>query len=231
MGCCSNGSNLWTALAVAGVVVAGAAIAVTSSQKNDSDDPADVANVNIASELPAQSDEQPEGQPDPMEYMQAWIDAGTPDEHHQLLEVFVGDWTAHSVSTMMPGQPPEESEGHEVNEMILGGRYLFTHHEGNFGDMPFEGSGVMGYDKIGKQWVSSWVDNFSTMIGNETGTYDKATRTWTMRSKMKDPLGNTVQHKAFHKIISDNERTMTFFQRMSDDEEWHQSMLITYTRN
>jgi len=219
---------VWVALLAAGVVLGGGALALKSGIiGSDKSADVNVANVNAV----VDQDAQPEGQPDAMAIMNAWMEAGTPDENHALLEAFAGDWAVRSVMTMVPGEPPTESEGREVNEMILGGRYLLTHHEGMFGEAPFEGHGVMGYDKIQKKWVSAWVDSFSTMIGVSTGTYDADTRTWTLLAEMKDPMGNMVQHKTLHTIVSDSERTLTFFERYSDDEEWRQNMIITYTRN
>ena len=221
MGCGCNCSSPGMMIGV--MVAAGAVIATAVSVGGWGDKP-EPSKVGVAGLV------QPEGVEMSPE-MAAWIEAGTPDEHHALLEAMAGDWIAHSVTTMVPGEPPEESTGRETNEMILGGRFLFTHFEGTFSDMPFEGSGVMGYDKVQKKWVSAWVDSFSTMIGSETGAYDEDTRTWTMGATMKDPLGNMVQHKSVHTIVSDSERTLTFFERSSDGEEWRQIMIITYTRN
>ena len=74
---------------------------------------------------------------------------------------------------MDPSQPPVESTGTMHGEMILmGGRYVEHTWKGNMMGMPFEGRGTDGYDNIGKQYVSSWMDNMGTGIMYSTGTCD-----------------------------------------------------------
>ncbi len=246
MGTCCNGSSIWTSLTLAGVIAAGSVAAVSfASKDSDESTTGETITASLTTSIESEASIAPDAQPDVQmdaqpdiqpdddmaQMMQAWMEFGAPDEHHQPLKAFVGDWKAHTVSTMAPGAPPEESIGSETNQMILGGRYVTTHHKGNFSGMPFEGYGTMGYDKTKKKYTSVWMDNFSTTISNSTGSYDAATKTWTMHSKMKDLMGNTVQQKSVHKIINDDKRTLTFYERRSSDEEWYQSMIITYTRN
>ncbi len=227
MGCCSNGSNLWVTLLAAGVVVGGGALALKSGViGSDKTVDANVENVNAVVE----QDAQPEDQPDAMAIMNAWMEAGEPDEHHALLEAFVGEWTAHAVFQMAPDSPPTESTGSETNELIFGGRYLTTHHEGNMMGMPFQGRGVMGYDKIQKKFVGVWIDSMSTMIYMESGQYDAESRTFTMTATFTDPTGKEMQGKHIHRIVSDSERTLEFHEAEAGSDEWRKSGTITYTR-
>lgn len=242
MGTCCSGSSIWTSLTLAGVIAAGSVAAVSfNAKESDESTTGETITASLTTSIESQDsialdtqmDAQPDIQPDDdmAQMMQAWMEFGAPDEHHEPLKAFVGEWAAHSISTMAPGAPPEESTGSETNQLILGGRYVTTHHKGNFANMPFEGYGVMGYDKMKKKYTSVWMDNFSTTMSDSTGSYDADTRTWTMNSKMKDLMGNTVQQKTVHKIINDDKRTLTFFERKSSDDDWYQSMIITYTRN
>jgi Protein of unknown function (DUF1579) len=224
MGCSCNGSSVWISVLVAAGVVGGAVALKSGAADSDTPDDLNVKTVNEVVELGTQ----PEGEMDPM--MAAWLEAGTPDEHHALLGAFVGEWTAHSVFQMSPDAPPMESTGSETNEMIFGGRYLATHHQGDFMGAPFEGRGAMGYDKVQKKYVGVWIDSMSTMIYVESGQYDAASRSFTMESAFTDPTGKKVKGRHVYTVVSDTERKLDFYEAEAGSDEWHKSGTITYTR-
>ena len=109
MGCGCNCSSPGMMIGV--MVAAGAVIATAVSVGGWGDKP-EPSEVGVAGLV------QPEGFEMPPE-MAAWMEAGTPDEHHALLESFVGVWTAHAVFQMAPEAPLMESTGSETNEMIF----------------------------------------------------------------------------------------------------------------
>ncbi len=221
MGCGCNCSSPWMMVGV--LAAAGVGIAAAVSVGGWGEGP-ELSEVGVAALV------QPEGvEMDPV--MAAWMEAGTPGENHALLEAFVGEWSARSVFQMAPEAPPMESTGSETNEMIFGGRYLVTHHEGDFMGDRFEGRGAMGYDNIQKKFVSVWIDSMSTMIFTETGEYDAASRTFTLTASYTDPTGKKMQGKHVHRIVSDSERTLEFYEAEADSDEWRKSGTITYTRN
>lgn len=206
-----------------GVMVAAGAVIATAVSVGGWGEKPEPANVGVTGLV------QPEGFEMPPE-MAAWMEAGEPDEHHALLEAFVGEWTTHAVFQMDPNAPPMKSTGSDVSEMIFGGRYMVNHFQGSFGDIPFEGRGVMGYDKIQKKFVSVWIESMSTMIYTGTGQYDAATRTFTMLSNYTDPMGDKKRGKQVHTIVSDSERTLEFYEADAESNEWHKSGTITFTR-
>ena len=221
MGCgckCSSPGMMIGALVAAGAVIA---TAVSVGGWGDKPEPANVGATGLV---------QPEGFEMPPE-MAAWMEAGTPDENHALLEAFVGEWTAHAVFQMDPDASPMESTGIEMSEMIFDGRYVVSHFEGEMMGMSFEGRSTMGYDKIQKKFVSVWIDSMSTMIYMETGQYDAASRTFTMMSTYTEPMGDKKRSKHVHTIVSDSERTLEFYEADAESNEWHKSGTITYTRN
>lgn len=120
--------------------------------------------------------------------MAAMEKAVAPGEPHKQLARRTGDWTFTSKAWMAPGQPPAESSGTMHAEMILGGRYLQSTWTGNFMNMSFEGRGVDGYDNVGKEFVSSWMDNMGTGIIHSTGTCDEGGHKCSLRGDMMDPM-------------------------------------------
>ena len=70
----------------------------------------------------------------------------------------------------------------------MGGRYLQTKYNGTMMGMPFEGRGTDGYDNIGKQYVSSWVDTMGTGVMYQTGSCDDAGKICTYSGEVWDPM-------------------------------------------
>lgn len=120
--------------------------------------------------------------------MEAMMKATSPGEQQKRLARMAGDWTFTNQAWMAPGQPPMESKGTMHAEVLMGGRYVEHTWKGNFMGMPFEGRGTDGYDNIGKQYVSSWVDNMGTGIMYETGTCDDAGKVCTYNGDVWDPM-------------------------------------------
>jgi hypothetical protein len=132
--------------------------------------------------------------------MEAMVKAGTPGEPHKHLARLAGDWTFTMKSWMDPSQPPMESSGTMHGEVLMGGRYVEHTWKGNFMGQPFEGRGTDGYDNVGKQYVSSWVDNMSTGIMYQTGSCDNAGKTCTYNGDVWDPMSG--QKTTFKSVIS-----------------------------
>ncbi len=63
------------------------------------------------------------------------------------------------------------------------GKFQMPGTDGKMKDMNFKGMAIEGYDNVKKKFVSSWIDNMSTMIMNSEGTYDAATKTFTYNAE------------------------------------------------
>jgi hypothetical protein len=55
-----------------------------------------------------------------------------------------------------------DAKGTMVYKMELGGLWLTSNFEGEFGGMKFTGKGIDGYDPMKKKYVGTWVDSMST---------------------------------------------------------------------
>lgn len=142
---------------------------------------------SIAIAQPAKQAEKPAAEPTlpglTAEQMQACMDAMTPGEMHQHLAQGVGTWHG-KMKMWMPGvEEPMESECVTTVREAMGGRFFLSETKGDMGPMGvFEGSGIYGYDNVGKEFQGVWYDVFGTGMATGTGelSSDGKTMTWSM---------------------------------------------------
>jgi len=143
-----------------------------------------VTGAAVAQDKPK---EPPKGGPSQAE-MEAMMKAMTPGEPQKQLARLAGDWIFAQKFWMAPGQPPGESTGTMHGEVLLGGRYVEHHWNGNFMGMPFEGRGTDAYDNVAKQYVSSWIDNMGTGIMYQTGSCEAGGKSCSYQGDVWDPV-------------------------------------------
>lgn len=145
--------------------------------------------------------------------MKAMMDYGTPGKMHEMLTSWNGTWTSETTFWEYEGAAPNKSTSTVVNSMILGGKYQTSKHTGNMMGMPFEGLGTTGYDNATKQFVSTWMDNWSTGIMSMAGTWDEATKTMTLNGSMPDICrpGKECALKEVFTVIDDNTQNMVMY--------------------
>lgn len=110
---------------------------------------------------------------------------------HKLLQETVGTWDCKIITAGAPG----ESVGKSVSKMDLGGLWLVTEFEGDFGGLKFQGHGLDGYDQAKKKYIGIWVDSMSTGPVIMEGDYDAAKKTLTMTGEGPGPTGERVKYK------------------------------------
>ncbi len=167
---------------------------------------------------------------DPDAMMEAWMKAGTPGEHHKLLDDIVGNFTAEMTMVNGPDMPEETMTGKCVNTWVLDGRYVQTEFYGAWGDMPFKGLGFTAYSNADNEVQSIWMDSFSTLMEMATGTMDIDNRTMHLTAKTTDPaIGMKVDVDEVFTIHSRDTHTFVRRSLMPDGTEMHK-MTIVYTR-
>ena len=125
----------------------------------------------------------------------AMMAAIMPNENHARLKQLEGTWDTESRFVMEPGKPPEVGKGHAVNKMVLGGRFVQIEYHGGMQGQPFEGLGMIGYDNVAKEYVSTWADTMGTMILIERGSYDAKENALVMHSEFDAPDGSKQKMK------------------------------------
>lgn len=173
--------------------------------------------------------EKPEMSPEAIAEMEAWMKAGTPNEHHQRLATFAGDWNVTSTFWAGPGAPAQESKGKSMMKMVMGGRYLMEKASMQWMDQPFEGMGFIGYDNLQKKYVSSWIDNMSTGIMVSEGSWNEGDKSYTWTGSYVDALtGEEKTMRSVTKIVSADEHVIEFYD--TEDGKEYKSMKLIYTR-
>jgi hypothetical protein len=109
-----------------------------------------------------------------------------PDQMHAWLQSHVGTWDA-KVSGMMG-----ESKGTWTVEAGPGGLWIAGEFKGEIMGGPFHGMEFMGYDPESKSFTSYWIDSMSPRATVTSGTYDKASKTMTLKGETTGPDGSPM---------------------------------------
>jgi hypothetical protein len=121
------------------------------------------------------------------EQMQQMMTLIQPGEIHREMARSAGQWKTTMKFWEGPGEP-RVTEGTMSCEMVLGGRYLISHHKGDYMGMPFEGMGIDAYDNGKKQYISLWLDNFGTGVMQLTGQKSRDGKGTDYVGTMFDPM-------------------------------------------
>ncbi|MFQ5724628.1 MAG: DUF1579 domain-containing protein, partial [Terriglobia bacterium] len=177
---------------------------------------------------PLRAQEQtPQMDPQMMEYLEKYA---APGEHHQHLEMLAGTWTTQATFWPAPGAPTMESTGIAEHHMVLGGRFLQTSYRGDFAGMPFEGMGIVAYDRFLNTYVETWVDNFGTMVLVSKGTCDGTGKVRTVTASFTDPMtGQPTQMRSVYRIVDADHYVLEMYAPAPDGNEY-KVMEIAHTR-
>lgn len=166
----------------------------------------------------------------PQQMQEAFVKASTPGSEQKFLAAMVGEWKAQVSMWMDPTKPPEVSSGHSSNISKYGGRFVETNYTGTWMGQKFEGTGLWGYDNVGKQYQSIWYDSMGTQVMYAAGTYDSNTKKLSLASSMSCPMvGGSVDMKEVVTIVDDNKHIYESY-RTSPDGKDFRTMEIVYTR-
>jgi hypothetical protein len=134
-------------------------------------------------------------------------DMTKPGPEHTNLMAFVGTWdlTVEGV----------EKKGSAEIKSILGGRFITEDIKLPFGDFDMDWHGVIGYDRVKKQYTGVWFDNMNNTTQSRSGDADRSGRIISFRG---EHAGNP---KFLWRVSNDGERTMTIemFQVADDGKE------------
>ena len=162
--------------------------------------------------------------------MQKLKEAGTPGAEHAVLNPLEGNWNVTETHWMKPGKKPTKSSGTSTMAWVMGGRFLKQDYKGEMMGQPFEGSGYLGYDKVGKQYVSVWMDDMSTALFEGTGSYDAATKTVTQSGTFNCPIkGPNQWYEWKWKIVNKNKNIFSMYMKDDKDKQF-KTMEMVYTR-
>jgi hypothetical protein len=169
-------------------------------------------------------------QPTPEEMMAIMQKYGTPGAEHAALKPLIGTFDADCTMQMAPDAPPMTSRGKTTNKFILGDRWLKGSFDGDFMGQPFQGIQLLGYDKLKKKYVSSWIDSMMTARMDSEGEADSAGKVITLSGTCDCPFENRPKTmKTVITIVDNDHHTMEGFD-VTDGKET-KTMTIKYTRS
>jgi hypothetical protein len=187
------------------------------------------AATPAAAPLQEQEQAAPEAAPEMDPMLVAWMQAGTPGEHHRHMDAFVGTWDTEVSLWMDPTRPPDVTEGTMETRWILDGRYLENVYDGEAMGMPFAGRGILAYDNAAQTYRGVWIDSMSTHLQESAGYVNEDGTRWTMRTSATDPMtGEPIEGKEEIVVEGPDRHVMTAWMKQGD--AWVKTMQIVYTR-
>lgn len=160
--------------------------------------------------------------------MEAYEKAGTPGEHHRVLDRSVGEWDVEVRFYMDPGGEPDVSKGRAVIRWVMDGRYTREEVTGDFMGAPFRGLGFTGYNNVTGEYEATWIDNHTTQIYRYTGWAEDDGR-MVFVSESKDPVtGEMVKSRSVSEFPSNDEMIVRGYEERGDGEVL--TMELRYTR-
>jgi len=139
-------------------------------------------------EKPAQPEKKPDAKGD--DGMAAMMELMQPGAEHKQLDTMVGEWEGSVKFWMTPDGEPMESKGKVKREWVLDGRFVKEDVDADAMGQRFLGLGYTGYNTVEKKYESVWMENMSTYIGFQTGSYDAAKKSFTFVGEVLDPMTN-----------------------------------------
>ncbi len=172
----------------------------------------------------------PPGGEMPDAIMQKWIEFMTPGPAHAQLDQRIGNWKIKLETWPAPGGPPAVSEATAELKWAMGRRYLVETIKGNYGNLPFEGLGIIGYDNLKKKYVTVWIDNLGTGLMTGSGMYDDAAKTYVFTVLSPDVMtGDYKPGRLVQRMTSANELIVEMFDTTPEGREFV-SLKAVYTR-
>lgn len=166
------------------------------------------------------------------EDMQKCIEAGTPGEMHQKLAEGAGVWEGQVSMWMAPDSEPVNSVVVTTVEPVMQGRYVRVTTEGEMPGMgPYRAEGLYGYDNVTEEFVSSWIDNFSTGIMHGVGRASEEDGTLTWVYTYNDPITEkSAQMREVEETKSPDSKTLTVYGTNPKTGEEYKMMFMELTR-
>ncbi|HNX50284.1 MAG TPA: DUF1579 family protein [Thermoanaerobaculaceae bacterium] len=185
--------------------------------------------ATMLSGLFASAQQQPAQTPTPTA-AEAWAAYGTPGPEHAVLARRVGSWDVTVRAWSAPDASPRESKGRSEWQPLLGGRFFEERFEVTRPNGRYEARGLAGFDKIRKQYVSTWIDGGGTSILRSVGTADPTGKILTFSSESPDPVHGTVG--TIRTVETEVDATTWTMEAFRPDQAGHEyrSAVFTYHR-
>ncbi|QDT54239.1 hypothetical protein Pan44_22670 [Caulifigura coniformis] len=144
----------------------------------------------------------------------------TPQKEHEWLNQFVGEWSAESECTPVPGQPPVKGKMEE-KVRPLGGFWVISEGDAEMAGVKMQVVMTIGYSPEKKKYIGTWTDSMMPHMWHYEGTLDPSGKILTLEAdgpSMLNP-GKTAKYRDITEFKSRDERHFTSY--IQDDKgEW-----------
>jgi hypothetical protein len=163
--------------------------------------------------------------------MAAYEKAMTPAAPHARLAEMAGEWQLEVKFWMQPGGEPMVSTATSTRKMIMGGRYLADHVEGDAMGQPFTGMGLTGYNNVEERFEATWVDNMGTGIFTYHGEWNEEENALVMHGSYVDPAtGKKKEVKTISRMEGPDKEIFEQYEKSEGEEEALKTMEIVSIR-
>ena len=157
-----------------------------------------------------------------------------PGEQHEMLKPLVGSWDVEMKYLPQPGADPITFQMKAKSEMILGGRFLKIKGKTEAGMMSGESLQFIGFNRRHEKFTAIGLDTFGTYYVTAAGTYDKGSKTITMRGTDEDPImGHTQEYDFVVEFVDADtwKYSVVFHDKSHGNEEPFKMVELTYRRS
>lgn len=144
--------------------------------------------------------------PDMEAMFAAWAKIGTPGEHHAYLEPAIGPFEGTVRFRMSADGEWMESKGVVTREWVLGKRFIRETIKGSSPMGDFNAIGFLGYNNYDGRYEFVWMEDMSTAIMMQHGTFDPEKKVMTLRSEHREPATGKLMIGAGTWDLSDPNR-------------------------
>ncbi|TAH38904.1 MAG: DUF1579 domain-containing protein [Planctomycetota bacterium] len=154
----------------------------------------------------------------PPEMMEKMQELATPGPEHADLQKLVGEWNQSYTMKWSEDMPEMASKGTAKVKPLLGGRFVMEEvHMELPGMGPMEGISILGYDKLKGEYVSIWMDSWSTWPTFASGKAGKDGKIET-KGTMVDAMAGARPFRMVIQPKSDNEHYAEMFDTIDGKE-------------
>jgi len=112
------------------------------------------------------------------------IPRARPEQEHDFLKNYVGEWDFTQSMRMSPADPWMEIQGTQTGRLV-GDLWLLLEWKSDLEGAPMTGIGLVGYDPKKEKFVSTFVDSMHTAMASGEATLER--RTLTTEVSTTDP--------------------------------------------
>jgi hypothetical protein len=123
-----------------------------------------------------------------------------------------------------------EGIGTSNSHLILGGRFLMMEAEGELFGQVVKSITIMGYDNAQEKYTLIGLDELGTYYITAAGTYDEATKTYTLDGTYEEPVLKKIKNYRFIMDVFDPNVPVTKILFENEGGGMDEMMKLTYTK-